>query len=219
MYLLQELRRRKVFRLAALYIIGAWVVLQVADLAFESWGIASSALRYVWLGTTLGFPIALVFGWRYDITTNGIVRTPPADDSSQIDLSLRRSDYIILALLVVVSIGVIYPLTIQIRDSQPAQQAEITQQEIGPNTVAVLPFDNLSGDPEQAYFVAGMQDALIAGLSTYQRTAGDFQDFHDAIPGYDLVFTQDCSTIGGGQIDRGFRSSGLVTGYALPYNS
>ena len=165
MYLLQELRRRKVFRLAALYIIGAWVVLQVADLAFESWGIASSALRYVWLGTTLGFPIALVFGWRYDITTNGIVRTPPADDSSQIDLSLRRSDYIILALLVVVSIGVIYPLTIQISDSQSAQQAEITQRDIGPNTVAVLPFDNLSGDPEQAYFVAGMQDALIAGLS------------------------------------------------------
>ncbi len=165
MYLLQELRRRKVFRLAALYIIGAWVVLQVADLAFESWGIASSALRYVWLGTTLGFPIALVFGWRYDITTNGIVRTPPADDSSQIDLSLRRSDYIILALLVVVSIGVIYPLTIQISDSQSAQQAEITQRDIGPNTVAVLPFDNLSGDPEQAYFVAGMQDALIASLS------------------------------------------------------
>ena len=165
MYLLQELRRRKVFRLAALYIIGAWVVLQVADLAFESWGIASSALRYVWLGTTLGFPIALVFGWRYDITTNGIVRTPPADDSSQIDLSLRRSDYIILALLVVVAMGVIYPLTIQISDSQSAQQAEITQRDIGPNTVAVLPFDNLSGNPEQAYFVAGMQDALIAGLS------------------------------------------------------
>jgi TolB-like protein/Tfp pilus assembly protein PilF len=165
MYLLQELRRRKVFRLAALYIIGAWVVLQVADLAFESWGIASSALRYVWLGTTLGFPIALVFGWRYDITTNGIVRTPPADDSSQIDLSLRRSDYIFLALLVVVAIGVIYPLTIQISDSQSAQQAEIAQRDIEPNSVAILPFDNLSGDPEQAYFVAGMQDALIAGLS------------------------------------------------------
>ena len=106
MHLLQELRRRKVLRLAALYIVGAWVVLQVADLAFESWGIASSALRYVWLGTTLGFPIALVFGWRYDITTKGIVRTPPANDSSQIDLSLRRSDYIILALLVVVAMGV-----------------------------------------------------------------------------------------------------------------
>jgi hypothetical protein len=51
-----------VFRLAALYIVGAWVVLQVADLAFESWDITSSALRYVWLGVILGFPIALVSG-------------------------------------------------------------------------------------------------------------------------------------------------------------
>jgi len=189
MPVLQELRRRKVFRLAALYIVGAWVVLQVADLAFESWGIASLALRYVWLGATIGFPIALVFGWRYDITANGIVRTPPSDDSSQIDISLRRSDYIILALLVVVSIGVIYPLTIQISDSQSAQQAEITQRDIGPNTVAVLPFDNLSGNPEQAYFVAGMQDALIAGLSrisalkvTSKTSTMRFRDTIESLP-------------------------------------
>jgi len=139
--------------------------LQVADLAFESWDIASSALRYVWLGALLGFPIALIFSWRYDITTHGIVRTPPADAGSQIDLSLRRSDYVILVLLMVVAIGVIYPLTKQIGDSKSPQQMEITQRDIESNSIAVLPFDNLSGDPEQAYFVAGMQDALIAGLS------------------------------------------------------
>jgi len=72
--------------LAALYIVGAWVVLQVADLAFESWDIASSALRYVWLGAILGFPITLVFGWRYDITTKGIVRTPQRDADTEVDL-------------------------------------------------------------------------------------------------------------------------------------
>ena len=165
MSVLQELRRRKVFRLAALYIVGAWVVLQVSDLAFESWDIASSALRYVWLGAILGFPVALVFAWRYDITTHGILRTPPADVGEHIDLSLRPFDYLILALLVTVVIGIIYPLTIQIGDSQSPQQAEIIEQEFEPNSIAVLPFENLSGDPEQAYFVAGMQDALIAGLS------------------------------------------------------
>jgi len=90
MSFLQELRRRKVFRLAALYIVGAWVFLQVADLAFESWDIASSALRYVWLGAIPGFPVALIFGWRYDITAHGIVRTQPVDAKSQVDLSLRR---------------------------------------------------------------------------------------------------------------------------------
>ena len=165
MSLLKELRRRKVFRFAALYIVGAWVVLQVADLAFESWDIASSALRYVWLGAALGFPVALVFSWRYDITTHGILRTPPADIGEHIDLSLRPSDYVILTLLLVVVIGFIYPLSVQIGDSQSPQQPVFVEQELEPNSIAVLPFENVSGDPEQAYFVSGMQNVLIAGLS------------------------------------------------------
>lgn len=165
MSFLQELRRRRVLRLAAMYIVGAWVVLQVSDLAFESWDITSSALRYVWLGAILGFPIALIFGWRYDISTQGIVRTPPAEAGTQIDLSLRPTDYAILALLVVVAAGVIYQLTVQISDSGSPQLTELNQQPIEPNSIAVLPLDNLSGDPEQAYFVEGMHEALIAGLS------------------------------------------------------
>jgi adenylate cyclase len=186
--ILRELRRRKVFRLAALYIVGAWVVLQVADLAFESWEIASSALRYVWLGAFLGFPIALVFGWRYDITAHGLVRTPPADAGTQVDLSLRRSDYLILALLVAVAIGVIYPLTIQIGDSRSPQQG-FTQKEFDVNSIAVLPLENLSGDPEQAYFVSGMQDALITGLSrisalkvTSKTSTLRFRDTTESLP-------------------------------------
>jgi TolB-like protein len=103
MPVLQELRRRKVFRVAALYIVGAWVVLQVADLAFESWDIAS--------------------------------------------------------------IGVSYQLTIQISDSRTPELVEYTQKEIKSNSIAVLPLDNLSGDPEQAYFVSGMHEALITALS------------------------------------------------------
>lgn len=188
MSILPELRRRKVFRLAALYIVGAWVVLQVADLAFESWEIASSALRFIWLGAFLGFPIALVFGWRYDITAHGIVRTPPADAGTQVDLSLRRSDYLILALLVAVAIGVIYPLTIQIGDSRSPQQG-FTQQEFDVNSIAVLPLENLSGDPDQAYFVSGMQDALITGLSrisalkvTSKTSTLRFRDTTESLP-------------------------------------
>ena len=165
MSFLKELRRRKVFRTAALYIVGAWVVLQVADLAFESWGIASSALRYVWLGAILGFPVALIFGWRYDITAHGIVRTPSVDAGAQVDLTLRRADHIILAFLIVVAVSVIYQVTIQISESPTAEIREFVQRDAEPNSIAVLPLENLSGDPEQAYFVSGMQDALIAGLS------------------------------------------------------
>jgi TolB-like protein/Tfp pilus assembly protein PilF len=163
--ILQELRRRKVFRLAALYIVGAWVCLQVADLAFESWDITSSALRYVWLGAILGFPVALVFGWRYDITTQGIVRTPQTGADTQIDLSLRRSDYVILALLMVVAVGVIYQLTVRISNSRSPQLTEVSQQYIEPNSIAVLPFADMSINKDQEYFSDGLSDTLIHVLA------------------------------------------------------
>ena len=73
--LFKEARRRRVFRVAVLYIVGVWILLQVADLGFESWGIPATALRQLWIGAVLAFPIALVVGWRYDIIGGRIVRT------------------------------------------------------------------------------------------------------------------------------------------------
>ena len=162
---INETRRRHVFGVLGLYVVCAWVLLQAADLAFPGLGIPESAIRYVWIGAILGLPVAVIFGWRYDITAQGIERTPPVDAGAQIDLSLRRNDYIILTLLLLTAIGFIYQLTIQIGDTHAPELAEIVQQEIEPNSIAVLPLENLSGDPEQAYFVSGMQDALIAALS------------------------------------------------------
>ena len=66
MKLLQEMRRRQMFRLIGLYIVGAWLVIQVADIAFPTWGIPDSAMRYLFYAALLCFPIALVFGWIFD---------------------------------------------------------------------------------------------------------------------------------------------------------
>ena len=74
-----ECQRRRVFRVAALYVVGVWIVLQVADLAFESWGIPSAALRYVWVGAIVGLPIALFLGWRFDIV-GGRIRARDLDE-------------------------------------------------------------------------------------------------------------------------------------------
>ena len=107
MNLVAELRRRRVFRIAAMYIIASWAVLQVADLAFISWGLPGAALRYIWIAAFLLFPVALVFAWRYDLTAAGIVRTSPADGTGNAALSLSGPDYTLLAALGVIAVLVI----------------------------------------------------------------------------------------------------------------
>jgi len=163
--IIQELRRRHVFNTVALYIVGAWVALQAAELALPGLNIPDFAIRYVWIAAFLLFPLVLVIGWFYDITKNGIKRTPPADSPPLFDQSLRRTDIAILAVLVVITSGILYQLTIQVSETRFQDTMEIVQKDIEANTIAVLPLENLSGDPEQAYFVSGMQDVLITGLS------------------------------------------------------
>ena len=70
-----ELRRRKVFRVAIAYLVGAWLLIQVADATFEPLGLPPVALRFVIVAVVLGFPLACVFAWAFDVTTRGIERT------------------------------------------------------------------------------------------------------------------------------------------------
>ena len=154
-----EARRRRVFRTAGLYIVGAWVLLQVADLALESIGLPDSLLRFFWIAAFAGFPAALIFGWFFDVTADGIRRTLPSDDSPAEDLRMRVPDYVIVgALAVVVAV-----FAAGLFDR--ARQADELNGPYDPNGIAVLPLENLSGDEDQEYFSAGMHDALITSLS------------------------------------------------------
>jgi len=161
--LFQELRRRRVLRLAGAYVVGGWVLLQVADLAMQSLELPDRALGYVWMAVIIGFPVALVFGWRYDITAAGIVRTPPADPDAPQDLPLRTPDYLILAALTAVILAVVYGVFSGVRDIEPATRSALVDAQT--SSIAVLPLIDLSEDPGQAYFAAGMQDALLTSLS------------------------------------------------------
>ena len=156
---LSEARRRRVFRTAGLYVVGAWVLLQVADLALASLSLPDSLLRYFWTAALAGFPIALVFGWYYDVTAEGIRRTLPSDELSEQHLQMRVPDYIIVgALAVVVAVGAAGLF-------DRARQADELAGPYDPNGIAVLPLENLSGDESQEYFSAGFHDALITSLS------------------------------------------------------
>ena len=153
--LLAEARRRRLFRTAGLYIVGAWVLLQVADLALEALELPGGLVRYFWLIAFAGFPLALLFGWFYDITADGIRKTPAVPDAHTEDYAPRIPDYAIIAALAIVA-GVI---TASLLDQARMDVASFD------GGIAVLPLENLSGDENQAYFAAGMHDALITSLS------------------------------------------------------
>ena len=76
-----EVRRRKVLRACAMYIVGAWVAVQVAGMLFPAINVPEEALLYVWLIAVSLFPLAVIFSWRYDVSIEGITRTPPARPS------------------------------------------------------------------------------------------------------------------------------------------
>jgi TolB-like protein/tetratricopeptide (TPR) repeat protein len=165
MNLFQELRRRRVFRTAALYIVAAWIVLQVSDLGFPALNIPEQAIRFVWLAAILGFPVAMLFGWRYQVTENGIVRTLPAAAGETADMRLRKADYILLGALAVVAIAIAYRAVEDIRDVEPVYAVSAFGNEILPNSIAFLPLDNLTGDSGQDYFVDGIHEAITSVLS------------------------------------------------------
>ena len=159
----RELRRRRVFRTIGLYVVGAWVVLQVAALAFQSFDIPDAALQFVWIAAIAGFPLALIFGWRYDITTEGIVRTRSGD--AQSNLGLQQADYVIIAALLFIALIVAFGALNEIRrGSEPWYSGNQLA-----TAIAVLPLENLSGDRAQEYLVAGIHDALITTLSRITR--------------------------------------------------
>jgi TolB-like protein len=184
-----ELRRREVFRAAGLYIVGSWVVLQVAALAFQSLGIPDTALAWVWIAVFVGFPLAMLFAWRYEMTMKGIVRTPPAKGPDAGDLSLRSVDYVILTSLAAVVAITVAKTFIEIGDIDATRAESANERVILANSIAVLPLDNLSGDSDQEYFVSGMHDALItaltrvSGLKVISKTSTEqYRDSQKSLP-------------------------------------
>lgn len=132
---LRELSRRKVFRVASAYGVVAWLLIQVADSTFEPIGLPAWTLKLViWLAI-LGFPLACALAWAYDVTPTGVERTkPPASASDSPGSKLMPSQ---------------------------AENPTVGQPH---QSVAILPFVNMSSDPEQDYFCDGIAEEIINAL-------------------------------------------------------
>ena len=161
MKLLHDLRRRRIFRLAGLYIVGAWIVIEVASVFFPAWGIPDTAMRYLFVAAALCFPIALIFGWTFDITSDGIVRTKDAGSGETVDLNLKRPDYMVLVALLVVGVAIVLGSAEKIYEEIDTSPIAATAVERLENSVAVLPFINLDPNPDTGFFSDGVTEEIL----------------------------------------------------------
>ena len=145
-----EVKRRKVYQVAAAYIIAAGGIIQLASAAFPAWELPNWALRLVIVLLLMGFPIALILAWAYDITAQGVRATPtPAVPGS------HRRRNIVMLVLTGVAISAAAGFFLLPRVS--AHKCD--------KSIAVLPFENLSDEKENAYFADGIQDDVLTNLS------------------------------------------------------
>ena len=162
---LAEVRRRRVLRVAGLYVVAAWIIIQAAGEGFVAWQIPDEILRFVWIFAVVGFPLTLIFSWYYDVTSDGIVRTPPALADHDFDASLHMIDYAVLAGLLVVVTLIAYRLVTEIADIPMQRNAPSSYAEAPENSIAVLPFVNMSSDSGNDYFSDGISEELLTGLA------------------------------------------------------
>src|SRR5213595_4075876 len=146
----EEVKRRKVYRVAAAYIIAAGGIIQLASAAFPAWELPNWMLRLVIVLLLMGFPIALILAWAYDITAQGVRATPaPAVPGSH----RSRNIVMLVATGVVISAAAGFFLLPRVS----AHKCD--------KSIAVLPFENLSDEKENAYFADGIQDDVLTNLS------------------------------------------------------
>ena len=177
MSLLGELSRRNVIRVGFAYAIVAWLVIQVADIVLETIGAPAWVMQTLMLMLALGFIIAAIFAWVYEVTPEGIKRESDIDRTSSITrVTGRKLDRVITGLLVVSLAYFVWESRFAERDAEtvPAavtveesatEEAEVIMTPASDLSIAVLPFDNRSALPEDSFFAEGMHDDLLTTLA------------------------------------------------------
>src|ERR1700694_2851944 len=152
-----ELKRRNVYKVAVAYAIVGWLLVQIATQVFPFLEIPNWVIRLVIALVVIGFPIALVLAWAFELTPEGIVRTEDVDPEKSIRKSTgRKLAFAIIGVLLVVIAMLIY---------QRFPFRTETGETIPQKSIAVLPFENRSEDKANAYFADGIQDEILTRLS------------------------------------------------------
>lgn len=164
-----ELKRRNVFRVAAAYVVVAWLLVQAADILLGNFGAPAWVFKSFASLLTLGLPLALFLSWAYELTPEGMKKTEAVHPAESVTPQTgRKLDFLIIGVLAV-ALGWFVWDKFGVTAERPAIPSETAQA-----SIAVLPFQNL-GPPEDAYFAAGMTDEIttrlgaVSGLQVISR--------------------------------------------------
>src|SRR2546430_7814941 len=146
-----ELKRRNVYKVAVAYAIVGWLLVQIATQVFPFLEIPNWVVRLVIVLVAVGFPIALMIAWAFELTPDGIKRTEDVDLTTK---HPRGGAWIYIAAVgVALSVSLFFIGRYTARTNGAASSTELPAK-----SIAVLPFDNLSRDPDNAFFAEGVQD-------------------------------------------------------------
>jgi TolB-like protein len=155
-----ELKRRNVYKVAVAYAVVSWLLMQIASQIFPFFEIPNWAVRFVVLLLILGFPVALILAWAFELTPEGIKRVEDVAPNESITRRTgRKLDFLIIGVLLIV-IGVF-----AYERYGPSRRTAVPTAPLLEKSIAVLPFENRSEDKANAYFADGIQDEILTLLS------------------------------------------------------
>ena len=170
MSLIAELKRRNVFRVGVAYGIVAWLLVEVASVVLPALHLPDWTLTFLIIVILAGFPLVLIFAWAFELTPEGIKRETAVDPAESITSKTgRKFDFAIIGLLV---IAVVFMFVDNyVLEAEP-EQTEVAAEQVPSvepvereKSIAVLPFVNMSGDPEQEFFSDGISEELLNVLA------------------------------------------------------
>src|SRR5256886_6683370 len=151
-----ELKRRNVYKVAVAYAVAGWALAQGIAQVFPVFGVPNWIIQLIVLLIVIGFPIALVLAWAFELTPEGVKRTEDAD--------LTRPRPKSQAWIYVAVIGAVLSIGLFFVGRYTAVKANASENSFA-KSIAVLPFENLSRDPDNAYFATGIQDEILTRLA------------------------------------------------------
>jgi len=178
MTLLSELNRRNVFRVGAAYAVTAWLLIQIAETIFPLFGFDETPARIVVIVLAIGFVPALVLAWAFELTPEGLKREAEVDRSRPPAARTGKRLDRLIALILALALGyfafdkfVLQPARDAALVEETVQQtrSEVLVESYGDRSIAVLPFENLSNDPDQEYFSDGVAEELLNLLAQMPR--------------------------------------------------